>query len=286
VTFTKKGIVIDLGTGGDPDRTGIYHPCVIFRNGYWWCYYSATGGTAEKFCLAVSPDGLTWTKKGAVISASGGSEPDALYVYYPDVHFRTGFWWLYYSGQISTKVTECLAVSPDGLTFTKKGTVLPLGSGSDPDKTGIYGGHILYDNGLWRFYYSGYFAPTLRVCLAMSTDGLTWTKKGTVIDLGSGGDPDTSHAAFPHVIKTVDGFRCYYGGYDGSNWRICLAVSTDGLTWTKKGVVIDLGGVGDPDVSHLYYPYIVRRGGLWWCYYGGYDGSTWRICLAVSPDGF
>ena len=115
---------------------------------------------------------------------------------------------------------------------------------------------------------------------------MTFTKKGVVIDIGSGSDYDKTSAYTPCVIYRGGLYRCYYTGNNGTNQRVMLAVSPDGFTWTKKGVVIDIGTDPDYDHHHAYTPSVIYRDGLYRCYYGGYDGTTYRILLAVSPDGF
>ena len=115
---------------------------------------------------------------------------------------------------------------------------------------------------------------------------MTFTKKGVVIDLGAGGAVDDVYVFSPSVIYRNGLFWLYYGGYDGTNARMCLAISSDGLTFTKKGVVIDLGAGGAADDVYVYHPSVIYRNGLFWLYYSGYDGTNHRICLAISPDGF
>ena len=172
------------------------------------------------------------------------------------------------------------------MTFTKKGVVINLGAGGAVDDDHVFSPSIIYRNGLFWLYYSGYDGTSHRICLAISPDGLTFTKKGVVIDLGAGGAADDVDVYNPSVIYRNRLFWLYYGGNDGTNVRVCLAISPDGLTFTKKGAVIDLGAGGAADNVNVYNPSVIYRNGLFWLYYGGYDGTNHRICLAISPDGF
>ena len=58
---------------------------------------------------------------------------------------------------------------------------------------------------------------------------MTFVKKGVVIPLGATNEFDDVNIYALSVIKHAGRFFTYYGGYNGSNGRIGLAVSKDGL---------------------------------------------------------
>jgi len=105
------------------------------------------------------------------------------------------------------------------------------------------------------------------------------------IDLGPAGTLDSAHAFSQSVIREKNGYVMYYGGYDGSNWRILRAISVDGINWMKQGVCLNLGPAGSFDSVHILYPYAIKESGLYKMYYAAFDGSHWRIGYAVSGDG-
>lgn len=110
-------------------------------------------------------------------------------------------------------------------------------------------------------------------------------KKGVVIPLGASGESDDANSVSSGLLHKDGYFWCYYSGYDGANWRICLAISKDGISFVKKGVVIPLGASGESDDTYTFDPSIIYKDGYFWCYYSGYDASSHRACLAVSKDG-
>jgi len=64
---------------------------------------------------------------------------------------------------------------------------------------------------------------------------------GVVLDIGAPGSADSVYARFPNVLRDSDGtYKMWYSGFDGSRNRILYATSTDGIAWTKHGVVIDV----------------------------------------------
>jgi hypothetical protein len=92
----------------------------------------------------------------------------------------------------------------------------------------------------------------------------------------------------------------YYSANDSGNfWRVALAVSADGRTWTKvrgkgtTGAVLDLGPAGSFDAACAYQPSVVKeRDDLYRMWYrgcaapgpfGGPSGGT--IGYAESNDG-
>ena len=84
-------------------------------------------------------------------------------------------------------------------------------------------------------------------------------------------------------VCVVDGhWRMWYGGQgnDGHD-RIHLAESRDGLTWEKRGVVLQ-----DKDANHVNDPSVVHVGNEWWMYYTRAATDVLdEIALAVSRDG-
>ncbi|MBL8237730.1 MAG: hypothetical protein JNM66_09940 [Bryobacterales bacterium] len=64
-----------------------------------------------------------------------------------------------------------------------------------------------------------------------------------VIPRGAPGQFDSVDALNPSIAKTAAGYVNYYSGWDGKVWRTGLATSPDGLTWHKKGAILQPGPV-------------------------------------------
>ncbi len=244
--------------------------------------------------------------------------------------------WLYYGGIEAPTDPSCpgiqktrwrigLAQSTDGVTFTRvsgpyDGAVLDIGAPGDFDSFMAYRPVVLHDGAIWRMWYNGSAQPffdcatqTLAVDrligYAESTDGVHWTKKnegpgpgGSVLPLGGPGEIDEQQVGYVAVVKDGGQYRMYYSANDRLNyWRVALAVSTDGRTWTKvrgkapNGAVLDLGQTGSLDAACAYQPTVVKeREDLWRMWYracatprpgpaGGPSGGT--IGYAESNDG-
>ena len=88
-----------------------------------------------------------------------------------------------------------------------------------------------------------------------------------------------------HSTTWYDGtYKCWYTGADSSNVRrIYYATSSDAVSWTKQGVVVDDSSYG----SHAQQPTVVKVGSTWYMWYtASPDSSTpYRIFLRTSSNG-
>ena len=62
-----------------------------------------------------------------------------------------------------------------------------------------------------------------------------------VLSHGVIGEFDSVDALNPSVAKTASGYLNLYSGWDGKVWRTGLATSKDGITWEKKGLILQPG---------------------------------------------
>jgi len=86
----------------------------------------------------------------------------------------------------------------------------------------------------------------------------------------------------PEMVRDQGRWFLYYGaqGADGHD-RIHLAVSTDGITWKRQGVVLE-----DASANHVNDPSVVVRDGVFHLYYTlAREGLRDVIALATSRDG-
>jgi predicted GH43/DUF377 family glycosyl hydrolase len=77
-TWTRQngGNPVILPTPGSFDDIACFDPCVRAYDDLFYMLYCANGGNNAKIGLATSVDGINWTKKGAIITQTGGaSEP-------------------------------------------------------------------------------------------------------------------------------------------------------------------------------------------------------------------
>jgi len=107
---------------------------------------------------------------------------------------------------------------------------------------------------------------------------------GNPILVGSGDHPNIYA---PSVLIENGIWKMWYGGWEAGyypNDRIYRARSTDGLHWTKEGIVLDIGTGWES--AHVNDPSVVKVGDTYYLYYtGALSAGQDQIGVATSSDG-
>ena len=127
-----------------------------------------------------------------------------------------------------------------------------------------------------------------RIVYAESTDKINWTNQQVVISEGE--DLVFGHDALsvyrPTVIYENSIYRMWYTCRDVSNIdRILYRESTDGINWGAISLSVDVGFHGTHDSRGASRPHIIRSSDNYYMFYFGYDGDSYVILRAQSPDG-
>ena len=104
----------------------------------------------------------------------------------------------------------------------------------------------VYENGLVHMIYratdisaggdEGYFINSLGY--AVSKDGIHFNRMRDPI-LSNNVPQEARGPEDPRIVKIDGVFYMMYTGYDGKDFRICLAASENLIDWERKGVVLD-----------------------------------------------
>jgi predicted GH43/DUF377 family glycosyl hydrolase len=226
------------------------------------------------------------------IAANASSAWDAGGVSTPSIVKENGGYKMWFTGYDATNTywRIGLAESPYGGRWTKaaQNPVLTEGPSGSWDEGGAYNPSVIRDGSLYKMWYQG-FSDWSRIGYAESADGFSWNKNpNPVLNLGSAGSPDEYGVGEPTVLKEENEFKMWYGCYDGWQWRICLASSPDGLTWTrhKDNPVLDVGPDWAWDEWFASAPTVVKMRNGYVMYYGGVDWyDVTCIGRATSVDG-
>jgi predicted GH43/DUF377 family glycosyl hydrolase len=166
--------------------------------------------------------------------------------------------------------------------------VVDVGLSGEWDESDVALGSVVKEGNVYNMWYHGLSAGGWRIGLAQSDDGLSWTKdpSNPVLDQGLSGTWDSAEVSDPVVMKDGDTYRMWYTGYDGSNWGIGYAESTDGTVWTKHDLnpVLNLNPLQSWEAVGVMHPFVIRED-VYKMWYSGYDGSNWRTGYAESVDG-
>ena len=116
-----------------------------------------------------------------------------------------------------------------------------------------------------------------------------------ILPPGLAGTYDCRGCMNPFVLRVGSEYRLYYSGVDADGYhRICLATApvAEATSFTRHGVVLDVGGADDFDGRWCVVPLVHRFGDTWHLYYTGRHRRTGLglqsftgIGLATSSDG-
>jgi len=239
------------------------------------------------------------------IGIYGADTPlDAIHAEYPSVLKEGNTYRMWYAGWGKFNGKEgwriFYATSPDGVNWTKHGMVLDTGAPGSWDD-GMVGFPFVFrdTDGTLKMLYAGRSTSLqiYQIGLATSTDGINWTRYSgnPILQPGSSGAWDEKQVLDPSLVIDLDAppeerYKMWYNGYD-RNDRIAigLAISADGLNWTKYSgnPVITPGASGTwDDTPYLYTAFVLKEGSEYKMWYAAIKiWQVGRIGLATSIDG-
>jgi len=178
------------------------------------------------------------------------------------------------------------AESSDGYSWTRTGTQ-PISipwNNTVWDSGGICSGPVIIVNGMYYMYFNGspdsYSAINTQTGLAISQDGRNWTRKSAPV-LTKTDDLEKSVIA-TDVIKIGSTYYMYYTSLQSNTYKIGLATSADGISWTKYGSPI-LTASQSWEGSGVYNASVIQENGQYvMIYQNSSDGAFGK---ATSADG-
>ncbi len=177
--------------------------------------------------------------------------------------------------------------------------VLPFWRGNENDPLVLHHAMepcVLYDaaSGIHRMWFSssalGCYGYTYNsMSMGLSPDGTTWFvyDKNPVLQPGDPTAFDEDGILSGSVIHNGTEYLMYYSGQNASHIDIGLATSPDGFTWMKYSgnPVVTRGPVGSWDSLFAAFPQVIYDGGVYYMWYGGYNGRHSQTGFAISTDG-
>jgi len=154
------------------------------------------------------------------------------------------------------------------------------------------GPSVIYDNGIYKMWFTGIGDGQYRVRYATSSDGIDWdTRSEPVLSPLSSNGFDEIHLRWPFVMQVGNEYRIYFSAQNSAGiWQIFLATSTDGLTWERYSSepILGVGEYEEFDSGFTGGLYILYHDGTYYMWYTGGSGlvAEKQIGLAYSQDGF
>ncbi len=278
--FTSNPILNSQNT--NYDTFGVSQPFVIKENNMYKMWYNglASGGVAYVF-YATSVDGIDWNRRASPVlypgnegdwdSGRAGPGPvikidNTYYMYYHS--------WQYYSDMWGIG----LATSTDGINWTKYPQ--PVLTGGDWDYH-LMATSIVRKNNLYYMYYSG--GTDYRIGLAISSDGISWTKSSTTPIITPTLTWEQNSTGYPSVIIENGLFKMVYVSLSAETSFFGWATSTNGVDWEKQSFPIYSNTNVNNAFYRIHYPNFVSDENEYKLYYSVYDDQNiLHISLATK----
>ena len=167
---------------------------------------------------------------------------------------------------------------PDNSSWSARSQLLD-GDGSGFDASGVAHPSVVKDGATYVMYYTGLDSSgnsKIGRATAASANGPFTSGAAAVVDVGLAGDFDAGSVKDPVVVKAGAGdYRMLYTGVETLEGetieRVGYATSADGISWTKRGVVL-----GPSLTAYGYDEVGVEPAGML------IDGSTMHLGRAAS----
>jgi len=283
-SYASRSVVLAQGPIGSWDQAGVMQPTIVHGGGLYKMWYVGTDGLTSGIGYAISSDGRQWNRvvdRSLTISGWTGAAK------HPSVLVRLPGWYqMWLSGDlIGGEIGR--ANSTEGISWTDSYVVLRAGPPGSWDAGGVGEPTVVADlSGYWMWYVgvdgSG---SNSSIGLATSSNGLTWTKSSSnpVLRPMAGSWTEKGLSSPGAAIRDGGTFQLCFAGSDSSARRIGCALSSDGVTWNRPELVLDLGAPATADGAELGGPAPSSEvADLLW--YSGFDGVTWRILMAVPAQ--
>jgi predicted GH43/DUF377 family glycosyl hydrolase len=261
------GSVLDVGTLGTAfdghQASGLVAAAPAGATPKLVGFYWGTRGSDFKPRLgeATSADGSTWTKVsvsapngGALFGLGNPAAFDNGGQRDPSVLYDAGAHYVYFTGLNSSGTAsigyasapeDAATKQPNNGSWSARSQLL-ADDGSGFDASAVAHPSVIKDGSTYVMYYAGLDSGgTAKIgrATASAANGPFTRGANPVLDVGAAGEFDAVSVKDPVVIKAGAGdYRMLYTGVEtleGENIeRVGYATSTDGIAWTRRGVVL------------------------------------------------
>jgi predicted GH43/DUF377 family glycosyl hydrolase len=282
VEWIRDGEVALRGAPGEPDTLRAWRPWVLGdADGTLRMWYSGSDGTTSRILAAVRPSGGVWEPLGVAIDAGFAGDTDSYGAESPCVVKTPGGYLMVYGGFDGEASRLHMATSDDSLRWDPQGTIMQRGP---EDAGGANHPSLLITGERWWLFFTGYPGASgdqrSVLIAAVSQTGASWDRAGAILEP----EPGEFAVSHPCVLDISRTFYMFYASDVGGPIRIALATSSDGLSWDRRGTVLEPAGQG-PDGLSVHTPCVVKHDdgsfGMW--YAGipvGDEQFGYRICSA------
>jgi len=255
--------------------SNVSSPSIIKVGSMYQLWYQGFDGYIWTIGTAKSVDGKAWQLASQPDVVPDNDERDVLE---PSVVYTDKYYMFYDSRSVSFEQKIRMAVSDDGINWTKH--PVPVLTPSEPwESRGVTDPSVIFHDGKYRMFYGGWGTGPWQIGYAESTDGINWTKSpNNPLAL-----PNLGHLNGPSASFYQGKYHLFYHTGDGIPNNI-YHVSSDNLTdWEcVDGCTVITNSLNGFDSLMTLAPAFLADNGRNLLYYGGSDGSKIQIGLAIE----
>ncbi|MBK6348267.1 MAG: T9SS type A sorting domain-containing protein [Bacteroidales bacterium] len=257
-------------------------------------FSAATGASVStgRMGYAGSSDGIVFDILSIpVLEPSLSSNFDSEGVFGASVLFDGSLYRMWYNGYntqpyYAGKMEAGLATSTDGLNWTRysENAVLPVGPAGSWDKNWAFQNTVLFEDGIYKMWYTGFDNDYTRIGYATSLDGKLWEKSifNPVVEPLYFNLPCAQN---PRVIHNGDIYQMWFNSsnFTGTEYYIYYTWSVDGISWEADPVlVLSTGDAGSFDEDWVWHPFISYKDGAYRMWYTGFNGTEYSVGYATD----
>lgn len=227
----SKPVTVLSGNAESSWEQRVSRASFVYRDGYWYLWYTGMNARDSKIGLAISKDGYHFERYSGnpIIVPSEIFEKNAVMnpcVVWDSTEKLFKMW--YSAGEKFEPDVLCFAVSKDGYSWTKyfKNPIFTHGK-ERYDKKKVGGCDIVKLNGEYVQFYIGYEnIDNARICIARSLDGITWNRANCnpiLAPTENGWDSDAVYKPSVCYNEMEGVLYLWYNGRKGHNEYIGLA---------------------------------------------------------------
>jgi predicted GH43/DUF377 family glycosyl hydrolase len=278
--------VIAFGTKSEWDGQYTDPGAVVYHDGKFHMFRNGFKGwpASVEIGYLTSEDGFNWTEvtpdpviyskdvaltKLAVLASSVLVEDDGTWILYAYT------WNTRNSLDGEGAIVRATAPDPLGPWTFDETPALEAGKEGTWDETQVDSPSVLKTDDGYMMWYTGRDRKgTLQIGLAMSDDGITWTKHpDPVLTADLPWEAERASVHQPRVVETPDGFVMVYRMPGrGSKMRLGVATSADGIAWTKRD-------------APVFGPEEISPSGQFWYTALAYKDATYYLYIEANHKG-
>lgn len=246
----RRELLPATGPWAELDAGGAWSPCLLDSDdGTARLWYAGSDGSTTRILAArIERDG-TCRRTGVAIDTGFAGASDMFGVDAPCVVRTPAGFLMAYGGSDGPDTRLHVATSRDGEVWAPHGTVMQRG---DEDAIGATHPCLVITNRWWLFY-AGYDGSSngrhAAILAAVSDTGASWDRIGAVLR------PEPGEVAVrePSVLDVHGSFHMFYVSDDDRRTVIAVAMSDDGVRWSRRGTTVEphTASAGGPRSPYL-----------------------------------